>query len=179
MSPVRRIIVGVSGSPRSLYALRCAADLAHAHDAILFPVHAWVPPAIALAGHPLPSGYLCEEWEDAAWQRLWDALQAAFGGLPPGVRAQPVVARGTPGWILVHAAGEAGDLLVIGAGRRGTASRLWHGMVSRYCLAHARCPVVAIPPPALELAARRGLAGRAWRQKNPDLSDRVSGTGQR
>jgi Universal stress protein family len=46
----RRIIAGVSGSPRSLSALRYAADLACACDAALVPVHAWVPPGGELSG---------------------------------------------------------------------------------------------------------------------------------
>ncbi len=65
MSPVRRIIVGVSGSPRGLPALRYAADLAHAHGGALFPVHAWAPSALELAGHHYPA-VLVQEWEDAA-----------------------------------------------------------------------------------------------------------------
>jgi nucleotide-binding universal stress UspA family protein len=160
MSGVRRIIAGVSGSPRNLPALRRAADLAHAHYATLLPVHVWAPPAMELASHQFPSERLYQEWEESAWQRLWDALAAGFGGLPHGLRVKPVIAQGTPGCILVSAASGTDDVLVIGAGRRGRASRLWHGTVSRYCLAHATCPVVAVPPPQLQPALRHGLASR-------------------
>jgi nucleotide-binding universal stress UspA family protein len=148
MSPVRRIIVGVSGSARGLPALRYAADLAHAHGGALFPVHAWAPSALELAGHHYPAALL-GEWEDAAWQRLWASLDTAFGGCQPGLRVQPAIALGNPGRILVHAAGRADDLLVVGAGRRGPARCRGSGTVSRYCLAHAGCPVIAVPPPAL------------------------------
>jgi nucleotide-binding universal stress UspA family protein len=167
MFRVRRVIAGVSGSPRSLSALRCAGDLAHTHDADLLLVHAWSPPAMAMAGYEFPSEYLWQVWEDAAWQRLWDALEAAFGGLPPGIRADPVIAPGGPGRTLVRAAAGADDVLVIGTGRRGGVNRLGPATVSRYCLAHARCPVVVIPPPELELATRYGLAARALRHKIP------------
>jgi nucleotide-binding universal stress UspA family protein len=122
---------------------------------------------MALAGHQFPPEYLRQVWEEAAWQRLWDALEAAFGGLPPGLRAEPVIAPGSPGRILVRVAARADDLLVIGAGRRGVGNRLWRATVSRYCLAHARCPVVVIPPPDLELATRNGLAARALRHTIP------------
>jgi nucleotide-binding universal stress UspA family protein len=160
----RRIIAGVSGSPRSLPALRRAAGLAGACDATLLPLHVWAPPALEVASHQFPSERLYQEWEDGAWQRLWAALDTAFGGLPRSLRVQPVIAQGTPGWTLVRAASQADDVLVVGMGRRGRASRLWHGQVSRYCLAHATCPVVAIPAPELEPALRPGLAGRvaAW-----------------
>ena len=43
MPGVRRIIAGVSGSPRNLPALRYAAELARVYDAAFVPVHAWVP----------------------------------------------------------------------------------------------------------------------------------------
>jgi nucleotide-binding universal stress UspA family protein len=63
--------------------------------------------------------------------------------------------EGPAGKILVQAACRTDDLLVIGTGRQAAVSRMWRGGVSRYCLARARCPVIAIPPPALERAARQ------------------------
>ena len=41
-----------------------------------------------------------------------------------------MIAEGTAGEILVRAACRAGDLLVIGTGRRVAVTRLWHGGVS-------------------------------------------------
>jgi nucleotide-binding universal stress UspA family protein len=38
---IRRVIVGASGSPGSLQALRFAEELARAHDATLIPLLAW------------------------------------------------------------------------------------------------------------------------------------------
>jgi hypothetical protein len=38
--------------------------------------------------------------------------------------------------------------------------RLRHGRVSRYCLAHAGCPVIAVPSPALNRAAIRARHAR-------------------
>ncbi len=58
MPRVQRIIVGISGSRRSLPALHCAADLARAYEAELVPVHAWIPPLAAFAGYQFPSGHL-------------------------------------------------------------------------------------------------------------------------
>jgi hypothetical protein len=59
------------------------------------------------------------------------------------------------------------DLLVVGAGRRGLRAAIWHGRVSRYCLASARCPVLAVPP-ALASTAGRGL--RAWSFRHRELT---------
>ncbi|MFE2139893.1 hypothetical protein ACFW9X_43125, partial [Streptomyces sp. NPDC059466] len=48
-----------------------------------------------------------------------------------------------------------------GAARRGGGTRLCSCSVSRYCLAHAVCPVLAVPPSPLEAeltsAHRRNL----------------------
>ena len=160
MPRIRRIITGVSGSSRGLPALRWAADLARTYEAELFPVHAWVPPGAVWTGHQFPSEHAYREWEDAAAQRLARALELAFGGHPPGLRSRPLIAEGPPGEILVRAACRPDDLLVIGTGRRGRLERMFHCSVGRYCLAHAKCPVLAIPPSALMEEIGHGL--RSW-----------------
>jgi nucleotide-binding universal stress UspA family protein len=169
VSGVRRIIVGVSGSPGSLQALRHAADLARAQYAPLIPVLAWLPPGGDLADRSHPSAYLRNVWRDAAWQRLWQAIDLAFGGAPDGLAFEPEVVRGEPGHVLASVATRPGDVLVIGAGRRGPLAHALSCRVSRYCLAHAECPVVAVPPPALA-QVRHGLRGWAFRHRglSPD-----------
>jgi len=161
MPHTRRIIAGVSGSPGSVHALRQAADLAHHHDAVLIPMLAWVPPDSTR----LPWPELRQVWHDDAWQRLWDTLDTAFGGLPAGISTQPVVLRGKPGQVLAGVARQDGDVLVIGAGRRGLLRRLARCRVARYCLANAHCPVLAIPPPSLAQQAGYGLRGWAFRHR--------------
>jgi nucleotide-binding universal stress UspA family protein len=155
VSGARRIIVGASGSPGSLQALRFAADLARDDDAALIPVLAWLPPGGNQADRRQPSAYLRQVWKEAAWQRLWDALDLAWGGLPTDLRAAPTVLRGEAGEVLVDAACRTRDLLVVGAGRRGALRRMIGSRVSRYCLAHAHCPVVAVPPADLAREAHR------------------------
>ncbi len=176
MSGIRRIIVGTSGSPGSLQALRYAEELARVHDAILIPVLAWVPPGGDLADRRAPCGYLRRVWAEDACQRLRDALQAVWGEIPAAPSVQPLVERGEAGWILVSIACCPGDLLVVGAGRRGALARVISGKVSRYCLAHARCPVLAVPPPALTEELGHGLLGWVFwhRPLTPDkvLRDR-------
>jgi nucleotide-binding universal stress UspA family protein len=169
VSAVRRIIVGVSGSPGSLQALRHAADLARQYRAALVPIHAWTPPGGDLADRSHPSPYLRQFWSDAAWQRLWNALDLAFGGVPDDVTVQPEVLRGETGRVLVNAANQPDDILVIGAGRRGPLAHAVACRVSRYCLAHAKCLVLAVPPPALAQVSH-GLRGWAFRHRgmSPD-----------
>ena len=164
MSGVRRIIVGVSGSPGSLQALRQAAGLARMHEAALVPVLAWVPPGGDLADRSHPSPYLRRLWRDAARERLRSAIELALGGVPDDVPFESGVQRGDPGHVLVSVACQPDDMLVIGAGRRGALARALSCRVSRYCLAHAQCPVVAVPPPALALLSH-GLRGWAFRHR--------------
>ena len=162
------IVTGVNGSPGSVHALRYAADLARRHDAILVPLLAWAPPCGDLAERKNPNPERRQLWKDDAWQRLQDTIGTAFGGFPHGVRAWPLVLRGPAGPVLINAARAMSDLLVIGAGRRGTPLWSASGRVSRYCLRHAHCPVVAVPPPELARQASHGVRGWAWRHRGLD-----------
>jgi hypothetical protein len=54
VSNVRRIIVGASGSPGSLRALRYAQHRARDLDAALVPVRCWLPPDGDLADRRTP-----------------------------------------------------------------------------------------------------------------------------
>jgi nucleotide-binding universal stress UspA family protein len=164
---VRRIIVGVHGTLGSLQALRYAAAEARQRDVPLFPVMAWVPPGGDLAERRHPSPYLRKIWRDATWQRLWDAFDAGLGGVPDDIVMKPAVLRGDAGPVLVDIAISQDDLLIIGPGRRSSVGRLLHRSVGRYCLAHARCPVLAVPPSALMNEIGHGLRARhPWRHIN-------------
>jgi nucleotide-binding universal stress UspA family protein len=157
---VRRIIVGVHGSLGSLQALRHAADEARQRDVPLLPVIAWIPPGGDVAERRHSSPYLRKIWRDAAWERLKGAFDDGLGGMPADLRVEPHVERGEAGPVLVDMASQPDDLLVIGTGRRGRVGRLFHGSVGRYCLAHAKCPVLAVPPSALMEEMSHGL--HAW-----------------
>ena len=157
-----RVLVGTSGSPGSLHALRYGEGLARALDAVLIPVIAWELPGGNWVG---PSGDLRQACRGLACQRLRDALMAVWGDVPDDPQVQPHVERGPAGWVLVNLASRPDDVLVVGAGRRGALGRLAFSKVSRYCLAHAQCPVVAIPPPALAGELGHGRLARAfWRR---------------
>jgi nucleotide-binding universal stress UspA family protein len=157
---VRRILVGVDGSPGSLQALRYAADEARLRNVPLVPVIAWLPPGGDIAERRYPSPYLRKIWIDAASQRLRDAFDAGLGGVPAGLTVEPRVVRGETGPVLVDAASSAEDLLIIGTGRRSWLRRVLRRSVGRYCLAHARCPVLAVPPTELMNEMSHGL--RSW-----------------
>ena len=115
MSSVRRVIVGASGSPASLQALRYAQHMTRDFDAALVPVIAWLPPDGDLADRRTPCDELRRIWAQDARGRLQDALNPAWGTPSAGLPVRPVVRRGPPGPALVEAARRPGDLLV---GRR-------------------------------------------------------------
>ncbi|WP_032767926.1 universal stress protein, partial [Streptomyces griseus] len=53
------------------------------------------------------------------------------------------------------------DLLVVGSGPRGRRLPRLRPSVTRYCLAHAHCPVLAVPPNPLE-AELAALHNAPW-----------------
>jgi nucleotide-binding universal stress UspA family protein len=159
---VGRLIAGVSGSPGSLHALRYAESMARAHQAVLIPVLAWEPPGGDHADRVQPTGELRQQWHILACQRLRDALIAVWGEVPRDPLVEPHVERGPAGWVLVNLARRPGDVLIVGAGRRGTLARMTFSRVSPYCIAHAQCPVLAIPPPALACELPHSRLGWAF-----------------
>ena len=153
----RRVIAGVSGSLRSLGALRAAVAEARSAGAALQAVLAWAPAGGEIAYMRAPCPVLLRLWEQEARERLRDAFDEAFGGVPDGVAVQSMVVRAPPGPALVELADQRDDLLVVGYGGRSRLGYAVHGAVTRYCMAHARCPVLTVPPPELirELRPRR------------------------
>jgi nucleotide-binding universal stress UspA family protein len=172
VAAVRRVLVGVSGSLGNLQALRFATDEARQRDVPLVPITAWTPPGGDMADRRCPSVELRRIWRDAAWKRLWTAFDEALGGLPADLHVEPVVARGDAGAVLVDEALGESDLLVVGTGRRGRLHRAMHKSTGRYCLAHAHCPVVAVPPSPMTDALTAGH--RPWPMRRhltvPDLA---------
>jgi nucleotide-binding universal stress UspA family protein len=174
VAAVRRIVVGVHGSLGSLQALRYAAEEARARKVPLVPVIAWIPPGGDMTERSHPSPYLRQIWSDAATQRLLAAFEAGLGGVPDDIDVEPLVERGETGPVLVDIADQPGDLLVIGTGRRSLVGRAVRKSVGRYLLAHAKCPVLAVPPSALMDEIGHGF--RSWslrgrRVLTPDISE--------
>ena len=161
---VRRVVVGVSGSAGSLQALRYAAELARNDNAVLVPVLAWTPPGGELADRRSPCPPLRAMWKQAAWDRLWRAIDLAIGGPPADLGFSPAVIKGEAGAVLSDVANRSGDVLVVGAGRRGALRRLLACKVSRYCMAHSSCPMIAVPPTPLAARAH-GMHGWMLRHR--------------
>jgi len=112
----RRVIAGVSGSLRSLGALQAAVAEARSAEVPLVAVLAWAPAGGEIAYLRAPCPPLLKLWEQAAHERMRDAFDEAFGGMPGGVAVRRVVVRAPPGPALVEQADQPDDLLVVGYG---------------------------------------------------------------
>ena len=162
--PVRRIVVGVDGSPASDVALRRA----------ILEAKAWGAELTAVAGVPLGSRAASLAWLPAAIDH--EAVLADVAeGLDvvveralvdnPGVEIRRHVLDGT-GAALLTEFSTATDLVVVGSRGRGGFVGLLMGSTSQAVLHHAACPVMVV-------TARSGEDGeppRAGRRIN-DIGD--------
>jgi nucleotide-binding universal stress UspA family protein len=160
MSRSGRVVVGVSGTPTSLQALRAAVAEAQRTQSPLVAVLAWTPPGGEISYRRAPCPPLLRIWADEAAWRLRNSFDEAFGGVPQDLPVELVTIRGDAGAALVDVADQADDLLVVGAGPRGARARLFHGATTRYCVGHAGCRVLSVPAPELMAALPRGLRHR-------------------
>jgi nucleotide-binding universal stress UspA family protein len=142
------VIVGLDGSSAAAEALRWARDLARATRRTLRVVHTWHSDLTPLYA-PVGDLGLDEERAARVDAQEWVAAAVVDDGT---VSWQLQVVQGSPGPTLVRAAAEEDDcVLVVGTHEHHGLGRVLHGSVSHYVLSHARCPVVAVPPPAPEL----------------------------
>lgn len=137
------LVVGIDGNPASTGALCWAVAEAWAHQARVVAVYAFVEPVISDVTMVAPDTLQhAEDAYTAACQWRDEALLQ----LPeyPEARVDVQVRLGPAGPALTEAAAGA-YLLVVGSSGHHPLHRLVYGSVSRYCLGHAPCPVVAVP----------------------------------
>ncbi|WP_329096917.1 universal stress protein [Streptomyces sp. NBC_01439] len=158
-----RVVVGVSGAPGSLAALHRAAAEARLRDAELWAVLAWQSPGNELGSRNGLGPSAWGECRAAAVERLREYLDTAFSAVKPSVTLAGLTVRGTPGAALVDVARDPEDLLVVGTGSRAPLRRLVRPSVARYCLAHAACPVLVVPPSPLQAELESVHRRNLWR----------------
>ena len=76
--------------------------------------------------------------------------------------------------MLVLLADRPDDLIVIGTGRRGLLTRALRRSAGRYCLAHATCPVLAVPPTTLMDEMGGGLRGWKLRRRTNTIASQAA-----
>ena len=140
---MRRIVVGIDGSPGATEALRFALEEADVSGASVTAVTAWDVPPGGTAG----PGRLC--WPTSSSRK--EVRTISSGVWSPRVQPSPASrwsrasSSGDARRVLCHAAVSA-DMLVLGSRGLGTVKSLLLGSVGMYCVHHAPCPVVIVPP---------------------------------
>ncbi|WP_425956042.1 universal stress protein [Xylanimonas sp. McL0601] len=139
---VRRIIVGVDGSPSAEAALKAAVKQARVWDAEL----------VAVAGVPVGSGAGVLAWLPAQIDHEQvladvkaglDVIVDRFEAESDGLKIKRIVLDGTGAELLTEFSAAA-DLLVVGSRGRGGFRGLLLGSTSQAVLHHASCPVLVI-----------------------------------
>lgn len=144
---MKRILVGVDGSPGSDRALAWACQEARAHGATLVVAHAWQPPLVYGTGFaPAPVIPPDGAYEEAAKAVLDDAL-ARVVGPSPDVLIETQLVEGAAGEVMTTLGAEC-DLVVVGSRGHGNLVGLLLGSVSQHVAHHTQCPVVIVPAPA-------------------------------
>lgn len=130
------IVVGVDGSESSRAALRWAAGHAQLTGAVVRAVMVWTLPEV----HAGPS----RDYEADARDTLTAEVEQALGS-DPSIQLVTRVVQGRAGPTLTEESAGA-QLLVVGSHGHGAHAGMPLGSVSHYCVSHARCPVVVVPP---------------------------------
>jgi nucleotide-binding universal stress UspA family protein len=140
-----RIVVGIDGSRFGVGALRWALGEGTRRGCAVEATMAWQPES-QLDGAPPRRGprRLPEELRQHNADILAASVNEATRGDHTGHPRQ-VLARGWPPELLVRASMGA-VLLVLGGHGRGGLMDSAIGSVIEYCIRHAYCPVVVVPP---------------------------------
>lgn len=152
--PVRRIVVGVDGSP--------AAELALARA--IAEAKAWGAELTALAAVPLGASSSYLAWQPGAIDHDAVVRDVAVGldvvvdralADEPGVEVHRKVLDGTAAQVLTEISAGV-DLVVVGSRGRGGFTGLLLGSTSQAVLHHASCPVLVVTRRARDEGRRKG-----------------------
>ncbi|MHA7133473.1 universal stress protein [Oerskovia turbata] len=142
VTPLKRIVVGVDGSPSADIALRHAIRQARA----------WGAELVAVAGVPVGAGAGLLAWLPASidHQQVLDDVTEGLNVIVdrheaenPDVSIKRIVLDGTGAELLTEFS-TASDLIVVGSRGRGGFTGLLLGSTSQAVLHHSACPVMVV-----------------------------------
>jgi nucleotide-binding universal stress UspA family protein len=140
------VVVGADGSDRGDHTLGVAFEEAARRGAPLIAVRAYPMPAayglMALGGVPFDA----DDLKDVEAEALADSVRP-WREKYPDVEVETLVARGSPGRVLVDVSSSAG-LVVVGSHGHGAITATLLGSISLQVLHHADCPVLVARPDA-------------------------------
>lgn len=135
----KRIVVGIDFNEPSLAALDYARALAKSFGGSISVLHVLQPVANEVYAY---SAEMVDNWEHAAYERLWElypaAERTALGG-GAEVRVGTAVEA-----ILAFAEEQKADLIVLGTHGRGPIKHLFLGSVAERIVRLAPCPVLTV-----------------------------------
>lgn len=165
-----RVIVGVDAGISGLRALRMAVDEARRRGAELHALRVWWVSPRAGAGIP----QLREDGLALARQVVADAFSDAMGGPPTDLKIVVMLPEGEPARALVAYSDRDDDILFCGSTSRAGLHWLRGPGVAAYCVTHAGCPVVVVPPAAFARQQRQTV--RSIRRDAARIAHSGSGT---
>jgi len=135
--PYKKILCPIGHEENSRAAFETAARLARESHGTLYLVHVVpLPPSIVSEGVLL---------DDRG--RAHIALERLAAQLPAALSRVIVVRIGNPAREITALAHRIGaDLIVMGTHGRSMMARLFQGSIAEKVIAHAPCPVLALPP---------------------------------
>jgi len=136
---MKRVVVGVDGSPASLDVLRWAASVAQRAGLGLTAVRAWAPDQA--------------DAEPDLYAKLHAEAQRELEGwcaaVHPAVTPRTVIVEGDPAQELLAMDGDhTGDLLAVGPRGGGGFAHLRLGSVTHHLIHHTTVPLAVVPRPA-------------------------------
>jgi nucleotide-binding universal stress UspA family protein len=149
---VPRLIVGISRSPASWWALAWAVGEARRRGARVLLVHVFRPPMAPslIDTSPFLNGTPRDPYPDyVAYGNtlMREAIRQAVGQMPGDVPMEHHAVPGRPAAELASFAC-GGDLVVLGCRHRGWLGRRAPGSVARACARRTDCLVVIVPEPS-------------------------------
>jgi nucleotide-binding universal stress UspA family protein len=143
---MKRIVVGVDGSPGSRLALEWAYAEATQRGAALDVVAAWSHPPVPVTPEALAWSQKLGDLSPATKEMVDEMLQQVIGDRTD-VDVETTIVEGSPAAVLLDEAEDA-EMLVVGSRGLGGFRSLLLGSVSQQCAQHGTCPVVIVPPAA-------------------------------
>lgn len=144
MDPIKKIVVGIDGSPQSVQAATRALELGRQLKAVVKLVHALPPLIYPPEAMMVPTVDLDSARWEAAEVTMAQALRV-LADAAQGVEVQSEVVNGTPAEALVETAERQGaQLIVVGSRGRGPISRLLLGSTADRVVHLARANVLVV-----------------------------------